>query len=174
MKRATPSAVDTVAVLNRVRHMLDSAQIENALEVLVASGQNCPAIANAKGVCLLRLGKPEEAAKIFCKLVFPHDDFTIPEDVPTTFRINYATAWFLTGDFVAGSDLLKQISDHSHPAVQRLKTAVRQWKRSLPWWRRMLLPIGFYPDKPLRLDFLPGELWLPEGIEGPRPMERAA
>ena len=174
MKHPTRSPVDVATVLSRVRHMLDNEQVENASAVLADSGQNSPAIENAKGVCLLRLGRLEAAMRIFRDLVFPGGAFSIPDDTPTLFRVNYVTALLLLDNLVVGIQLLREIPEKHHPLVQQLKAAVRRWKQSLPWWRRMLLPLGFYPDKPIRLDFLPGALWLPEGIEGPRPMERAA
>lgn len=169
MKTRKPPTTDEAVILGRVRHLLDNGRAEEAVQVLAGCGCASKAVENAKGVCLMRMGKPEAAAKIFCKLVFPDKGFTIPDDVPTTFRANYATAWFLTGDFVAGSDLLRQIRDHDHPAVRRLRAAVRQWKRSLPWWRRLLLPLlGIGRARPMHVGLAPGDLWTPGG---PTPMD---
>ena len=158
MKTSTPAHPDATAVLNRVRQMLDQGQAENALEVLNASGQNSLAIQNAKAVCLLRLGRLEGAVKIFRDLVFPSGAFSIPDDTPTLFRVNYVTALLLSDNLVVGLQLLREIPDKNHPAVVQLKAGVRQWKRSLPLWRRILLPIGLYPEKSFCLDFAPGHL----------------
>jgi len=174
MKHSTPSTIDVTAVLNRVREMLDNEQVENAFKVLANCGHSSPAIENARGVCLLRLGRLDAAMKVFRDLVFPGGAFSIPHETPTIFRANYVTTFLLLGNLVVGMQLLREIPEKRHPLVQQLKTAVRRWKQSLPWWRRMLLPIGFYPIKPLPLDFAPGAMWFPESMQGPRPVERAA
>ena len=172
MKRVTPCAVGIGAVLNRVQQMLDSAQIESALKMLSGSKQHSPAIENAKGVCLLRLGRPEAARKVFRDLAFPSGTFSTPDDTPTIFRVNYVTALLLLDKMDVGIQLLEEIPEKQHPLVQQLKDAVRQWEESLPWWRRILLLIGVYPSNLFHLDFAPGALGVPESLGGPKPVER--
>lgn len=174
MKQPTTSPGGAASLLSRVQQMLDAAQVEGALAALLDSAQHSPAIKNATGVCLLRLGRHEAAMETFRALVFPNGAFSIPEDTPTVFRVNYVTAFLLRNNLVVGLELLRDIPDKRHPAVQQLKAAIRRWSRSMPWWRRVLAAIGLKPAEPFRLDFAPGALWLPEGMEGPRPMERVA
>jgi hypothetical protein len=173
MKNTLSANADTAVILNQVRHLLDGGQLEKALQMVADSGKDSSAIMkNVKAVCLLRLGRHEPALTILRDLVFPGGSFSIPDDTPTIFRANYVTALFLLNNPVAGIPLLQQIPETQHPQVQQLKAAVRRWKRSLPWWRRMLLPIGIHPTSPLRLDGAPGELWIPESVGSPRPVER--
>ncbi len=165
---------DTIAVINRAKDLLDAGHSENAMKVLTDSGMASPAVENARGICLLRLGRLGAAMNIFRDLVFPNGAFSIPDDMPTVLRVNYVTSLLLMNNMSVGMQLLREIPDKRHPLVLQLKNAVRDWKKSLPWWRRILLPIGLYPDKSFRPDFVPGAIWLPEDVEGPRPAERAA
>ncbi|HOD81481.1 MAG TPA: hypothetical protein PKG77_08645 [Phycisphaerae bacterium] len=174
MKHAASSTIDIASVLQRAKHMLDAGQSEHALEVLAGCGQHSRVIENAKGVCLLRLGRLEAALKVFRELVFPGGAFTIPDETPTVFRANYVTTLLLMDNLTVGMQLLREIPERRHPLVEQLDASVRRWKRSLPWWRRVLTWIGLYPARSFRLDSLPGALWVPESLDGPRPLERAA
>lgn len=175
MKPATINTGNTTAILQQVRELLDLGHPEAALNVLIEFGQHSPFLDNARGVCLLRMGKPGEALKVFRALVFPGGAFAIPDDTPTVFRVNYVTTFILLNNVIIGIQLLHDIPQQDHPLVRRLVETVHRWKRSLTWWRRLLLPVGLYPNQPLRLDFAPGSIWIPgETEEGPRPVERAA
>ena len=174
MKHAVSSTSDIASTLQQAKHMLDAGQSEHALEALSGCGQHSRAVENAKGVCLLRLGRLEAALKLFRELVFPGGAFTIPEETPTVFRVNYVTTLLLMDNLTVGLQLLREIPDRRHPLVEQLEASVRRWRQSLPWWRRALTWIGLYPARSFRLDIVPGGLWLPEGMEGPRPLERTA
>ncbi len=170
MKNSRTTNFDINTVLVKAQSLLDQGQTAEALEMLSFCGRNTHGIENAKGVCLLRLGRYDAALKILRELVFPRGAFSIPDDTPTVFRTNYITAMLLSGSVMTAGELLKDVPDRSHSAVQRLKTAIRQWRRSLPWWRQLLLWVGAYPDKPVRLDYPPGDLdgLHTEDIPGPR------
>jgi len=174
MKHTTHSTADTAAILKRIQHMLEDGQAEPAFKVLETCGQKSPAIENAKGVCLLRLGRLEAALKGLRDLVFPAGAFSIPDETPTVFRTNYVTTLLLLDNLDVGIQLLREIPEKQHPLVQQLEAAVRRWRQSFPWWRRMLLPVGLYPAKSFHLDFAPGALWFPQDPEGPRPAEGVA
>ena len=168
------SAANSAALLERVRQLLDRQATGEALEALNTSGLNTRAVQNAKGVCLMRIGRVEGAAKILCELVLPKGAFTIPDDVPAELRANYAATWFLQGDYVAGAAILGQAPDRRHPAVKRLKAALQAWKKTLPWWRRVLLPLGVNPKTSLPAGPEIGELWLPEAAQTVGPDRGAA
>ncbi len=168
------STIDTAAVINRVKELLDKGHTENALKILSDSGMASPAIENARGVCLMRMGRFNAAMSILRDVVFPNGAFAIPDDMPTVLRANYVTSLLLMNNMAVGLQLLGEIPEKRHPLVLQLKKAVHGWKQSLPWWRRILISIGFYPDAPFHTDFAPGAIWLPEDIENPRPAERAA
>ncbi|MBN1942938.1 MAG: hypothetical protein JW849_06555 [Phycisphaerae bacterium] len=175
MKPSTPSSLNVTSVLSQVQSLLEQGRPETALGLLNDFRQNSPLLENAKGVCLLRLGKPDDALKIFRALVFPGGAFAIPGDTPIVYHVNYITTFFLLENVIIGIQLLRDIPQKNHPLVRQLNDSVNRWKRSLSWWRRMLLPIGLYPNRPLRLDFAPGAVWIPDEKEKrPRPAERAA
>jgi hypothetical protein len=174
MKASTNVISDPNTVLDRARQMLDKGKVEDALDVLDSCGQSSRIIQNARGVCMMRLGRHELAVKILRDLVFPGGAFAIPDETPTIFRSNYATSLLLVDNIVTGLQMLGQIPDRRHPAVVRLKSAVRSWKRSMSWLARIGLLIGITPRKPFRMDTAPGELLIPRSGESPRPAEQAA
>ena len=146
-------------VLDRVRQLLDEGRPDQALETIQRSGQRSRDVENARGVCLLRLGKCDQAFALFRDLVFPAGSFSIDPQTPIVFRTNYATALLLTGNVMVGQSILAQIEDKQHPAVVKLRSAIKQWKKSLGLFRRLLVPVGIYPDRPVTMDFPPGDLW---------------
>ncbi len=174
MKVSTSVISDPNTLLNRAREMLDQGQVEAALDVLDSCGQSSRTIQNAKGVCMMRLGRHELAMKIFRDLVFPGGSFAIPDETPTIFRSNYATSLLLVDNVVTGLQILGQIPDRQHPAVVHLKAAVRKWKASMSWLTRIGLLIGITPQKPFNMDSSPGALLIPSSGERPKPVERAA
>lgn len=151
-----------VKMLTHVGEMLDKQQPREALEVINKSGLSNRFVQNARGVCLLRLGQYENAMMTFRDLVFPQGAFSIPPQTPIVLQTNYVTSLMLLNDMVVALGLLADIGHKQHPAVQRLNTSVRLWKKSLPWWRRLFMRVGGYPDKPIVFHFPPGELWVPE------------
>lgn len=174
MKASTNAISDPNTLLDSARQMLDKGRAQDALDLLDSCGHSSRTIQNAKGVCMMRLGRHELAMKIFRDLVFPGGALAIPEETPTIFRINYATSLLLLDNVVTGLEMLGHIPDRQHPAVVRLSSAVRIWKRSLSWFARIGLLIGITPKKPFRMDSAPGEMMIPCGSDGPRPVERAA
>lgn len=147
-----------VATIDDVAVMLDRGQAEQAMASILHSGQESPPWRNAKGVCLLRLGKHDEAAKTFRGLVFPAGDIVAPEDTPPLYVANFITAMLLKRNFEAAIPLLEHLHNDGNPYVTQLLQAARQWKRSLTWFERFRYYIGWYPDKPFPLDVPPGGL----------------
>ncbi len=173
MKPSKTPSVSLETLLARANQLLDSGQPEDALRLL-APCHDSPAVLNARGVCLLRLGSVAAALPMFRQVVFPAGAFSIPNDIPSPYQANYVTALLLMGNLSAGIDLLVEIPDHYHPAVRLLDLAVARWRKSLPWWRRLMLPLGFYPETSIPLDFPPGNLGMPNSHDLPRPIGRAA
>ncbi len=173
MKASTNAISDPNTLLIRAREMLDQGQAQAALDVLDSCGQSSRIIQNAKGVCMMRLGRYELAVKVFRDLAFPGGSLTIPDETPTVFRSNYATSLMLMDNVVTGMQILGQIPDRQHPAVVQLKGAVRAWKRSLSWLARIGLAVGITPQKPFSMDSA-GALHIPLNDERPKPAERAA
>ena len=144
--------------LDRVREVLDRGQVAEALEFIQDSGQRSPGLENARGVCLLRLGRNDHAAALFRDLVFPSGSFSIPPETPTVFRVNYVLALLKVRNVMMARTILKEIPDQKHPAVAKVRAALDRWKKGLGLLRRLLLLVGVYPDAPVTLDAPIGEL----------------
>ncbi len=164
MKPSATPQVDTRGVLERAQALLDEARPEAALKLLPSVAPESPALMNARGVCLLRMGRRHDALRLFREIAMPAGSFSVPNGTPTVFQVNYATALLLAGSLPAAMEMIEEIPDKTHPALVQLAGAVRRWKRSLPWWSRMLLAVGLYPDAGPALDFPPGSLW--QGEDG--------
>ncbi|MCC6680192.1 MAG: hypothetical protein IT445_04735 [Phycisphaeraceae bacterium] len=171
MKTAESPTTDINQLLDAVQQMMDQGRAAQALDMLNTAGNNSQAARNARGVCLLRLGKIEEAVRLFRDLVYPGNAIVIPRETPAVFRANHVTALLLSQEIINAGSLLDQIPQRDHPAVQRLRQAIRTWKRTLPLWRRMLLLIGICPQEPVTLDGAPGELWRPGAPHRPQKRE---
>ena len=146
------------ALADRLRTLLEQNRPADALELLAGGGEHGAWVQNARGVCLLRLGRAKDAFKVFRDLVFPGGAFAIPDETPTAFRVNYVTSLLLNGNTTVALTLMDEIHDRQDPGFIRLRDAVRTWKRQLGPVRRALLAIGVVPDAPVALDFPPGEL----------------
>lgn len=153
-----PSLTPSHNPIHRARDLLAQGKPAEALDVLAAGHESGAAADNARAVCLLRLGRPEEAARLLVRLVLPGDTVLVPEGTPTVQQLNYATAQLMLGHIVAGRALLGQIVDVRHPAVARVRAGLRKWTRTLPLWRRFLLRIGIEPGRAMTFDFPPGDL----------------
>jgi hypothetical protein len=135
----------------RARNLLNEGRPEDAMETLTRTGQRGRDATNIRGVCLLRLGRHEEAVKLFRSMVFPDGAFTIPESVPASPRVNYVTALLLDGNVTVALSLLDQL-DRQHPEAIRLLGAVRDWKKRIGLIRRVLLVVGIIPSAPVTID----------------------
>ncbi|MBN2210930.1 MAG: hypothetical protein JW709_06000 [Sedimentisphaerales bacterium] len=166
--------VDVHKLINRVQYLLDCYNAEDALKSIDKSGMDNEVIRNARGVCLLRLGHFDRAKWVFRDLVFPNGAFSIPEEIPTVLRTNYVTALLCEDNVGVAITQLSEIPDRQHPTVRQLWQQIRQWKRTIPWWRRMLFFLGLHAGKPFCLGIPPGQLWIPETTDTSRPREKAA
>jgi len=46
-----------------------------------------------------------------------------------------------------------------HTLIQKVREAVRNWRRREPFGRRISMCLGMFPfERPVRLDFTPGEI----------------
>lgn len=152
-------------VLHRVRDLLDTGRAEQALDLLKGGGNRSKAAVNAYGVCLMRLGRIDEATAVFRKLVASGAGFSIDTDTPTVFQTNYGMA-LLLGKHVDGCvGVLNQIKDQAHPAVIKIRGAIEEWKRTLGSVRRFLALLLGLPDATVPTAFPPGDLWIsdPDG-----------
>jgi hypothetical protein len=145
---------ELAGLLARVGQLLREGKPEAALAL--TAGDNAPWVRNARGVCLLRLGRAGQAVEALRDLVFAPAGFGVREDAHPVFQANYAAALLLDGNRDGFWAIFSRIRDRGHPAVARLDDAVHRWKAGLTAWQRLGSLLGGGPR--FTLDFPPGEL----------------
>jgi hypothetical protein len=142
--------------LTRVDRLLREGRPQEALSLLPAADDGLW-IRNARGVCLLRLGRPRPAIDALRDLVFNPSGFGVRPDAHPVFEANYATALLLAGNTDGFFGILGGIRERTHPAVARLGGAIRRWKVGMTFWQRVASALGVGGPR-FSLDFPPGEL----------------
>ncbi len=138
--RNTSWPAEATDLLTRVDGFLRADHPREALALLPATGNLW--VQNARGVCLLRLGRTSEAIKTLRDLVYGPGGLVARPDVDPVFQANYATALLLDGNAEGFWGILGDIRDRSHPAVAELDEAVRQWKAGMTFWQRAASGLG--------------------------------
>ncbi|MEQ9407099.1 MAG: tetratricopeptide repeat protein [Fuerstiella sp.] len=152
-----PPAEPSTPLVNKAIRLSEAGQFEDALRLLATGTSAAPEIRNARGVCLLRLGRAEDAVRTFRALVVPSGCTWMNKELPVHYRTNFSTALLLAGLPLGAKETLHEIPEKYHPSVLRLQAALASWVRGLSWWQRLNWKMGLAPDVPVRLDFLPGE-----------------
>lgn len=147
---------EVAGLLGRVEALLQQQEVVQALDLLDRARSSSPWAVNARGVCLLRLGQAQRALELFRGLAL--GGFGLRPDAPLPFKTNYATAQLLSGDLTGCIVTLGQVRNEAHPAVQRLRAALRQWRQGLPFWSKVRWALGGEVDRPVTLGFSAGEL----------------
>jgi hypothetical protein len=141
--------------LSRVEELLRDNRPQEALRLLGSA--DTPWARNARGVCLMRLGRTSQAVETLRNLVFDPGGYGIRPDAHPTYQANYATALLLDGYTDGFWSFLGGIEGRSHPAVARLDDAVRRWKAGMTFWQRVASAVGLGGPR-FALDFPPGDL----------------
>lgn len=154
-KLADSHTPDTV--LARAKQLIRQQHYGQALNLLQAAGKDLES-KNAKGVCLLRLGQYEAAVSLYREIVFKQGCVWVRPEVPTEYKVNFATALLLSGRNEGGLNVLSQAMDETHLGVQRLRRCIRQWKKGFTLWERAMWMLGGANDmkSQVMLDFEPG------------------
>lgn len=156
MARNEPS---TNGVLEEIRTLLEKNEVAESCRRLRAEKNRSPALQNALGVCLLRLGEVEKAIDLYRGLVIAGDTVVMRSDAPTVFKTNFATALLLMGNVAGCVATLDEIKGPEHPAVARLRRTIARWKQNHGLLCRFLLIIGGLPSNVrVSVDFPPGDL----------------
>jgi hypothetical protein len=148
---------DSPAVLPQVEKLLQAGKPKRALDLLARSKAHLGWSTNATGVCLLRLGQADRAVELFRNLVLSGSLFLRP-DVPTAWKVNFATALLMADNLGGCLQLLAEIEEQDHPGVRRLRAALQCWHSGLSVWEKVRWFLGVQPARRVELDFLPGEL----------------
>lgn len=131
---------------------------DRALALADAYPQRDQQVSNAKGVCLMRLGRSREAVALYRSLLVTPDCTSVRADCPAYLKLNYATALLLAGQPGACLDVLQQAGDR-WTIARALRGAVERWETTLPfsqkldWWINHVAP----PGTTVATDFTPGD-----------------
>lgn len=147
----------TTSARDPVRQLLDQGRTLEALNLLNHLGQNSASSKNIQAVCLLRLGKIREAISILNEITF-QGNICIPPETPVVFQTNFATAMLMADNKEAAISVVERLDDKLHPAVARIKNAIKNWEKSLNVFQRLLSKAGIYPNKAIPVDFVPGDI----------------
>ena len=143
--------------LREIVRLAEAGQLEAALEKCTSSDIPAMELRNARAVCLMRLGRSEEALTLYRGFVLHPGCTWLKSDLPAYIAANFATTILLCGRPLGCEAVLSEIADQEHPSVRRLRTVLQQWRSSLPFVARLKRLLGLEPDVPVPLDFSPGE-----------------
>jgi hypothetical protein len=153
------SADSTVALVSEAARLTDFGRPEQALHLLNQANDYSDAARNARGVCLLRLHRIDDAVRTFRAFVLATGGTWCKPDLPIIYRTNFATALLLAGHPRGCLDILGDINQEQHPSMVRLQDALKVWQRGLSWWQWINWKTGIDPNSPVQLDFFPGEFF---------------
>lgn len=130
----SPSNPTVDHTLREVETLLASLHTEEALTLLGRQPMD-DRRQNAKAVCLLRLGRFEEAGRVLADLILQQGSLVLKPGLPVAYLLNFATSLFLTRDV---DEALRFITEAGYvgyrdPRLIEFGLAIRAWKRALPW-----------------------------------------
>ena len=146
-----------ISARDPVRQLLGQGRTQEALNLLNHLGQNSASSKNIKAVCLLRLGRIHEAISILSEITF-QGNICVPPDTPVVFQTNFATAMLMANNKEAAISVIERLDDKQHPAVARIRNAIKTWEKGLNIFQRLLSKAGIYPRKAIPVDFVPGDI----------------
>ncbi len=145
-------------VLQHVQQMATLQHYDKAIDLLKSADRD-PQLLNAQGVCLMRLGRFEEAMRLYYGLVLNPGCTWMRPDLPLVYKTNYATALVLGGHPSGCLEILAVLNAEQNPTVQRLRGAIKAWESQLTFWRKLNWRFGRIEpaNRPVTVDFEPGE-----------------
>jgi Flp pilus assembly protein TadD len=161
------NAQSTSSVLSEAITLADAGNPERALQLLKSEGKSTDAVINARSVCLMRLGRGEDARKALRTTVMQSECTWLKPDVPVIYRTNFCMALLLSGHPQGCLSLLTDIKEQNHPSAQRVQQALDAWKRGLTFWQRLQCNVGIEPEVQFVPDFVPGDFVEPLSTPGP-------
>ncbi len=153
--KADPIADPT---LRRAREWIQNRNYSKAANLLATAGRDAK-VRNALGVCLMRMGKVDSAVEVFRSFVLMPGTVIERGDVNHASKRNFATALIMKGYPSGALDVLAETHDPDHPMAVRLREAIAQWEKSLPWLRWFDWKLNHIEPKNCHvpLTFEPGE-----------------
>lgn len=155
---ATVKSPPLAPTIQRAMHLAERGDCQAALQLLRSHGQDRETL-NAIGVCLMRLGQVQEAIKLYRTMVLMPGCTWMRPELPTRYKINFATALLLGGHPAGCLDMLEELKDDPSPMIERLHEAIQQWESTLGLWRWIDWRLCRVepPQAQIAIDFPPGE-----------------
>lgn len=154
---AAKSSDRTAGLLHRVETLLDTGRAAEAFDLLRPATSD-PVLKNARGVCLLRMGQPGLALRVYRELCLTGGGIVVRPDAPAVWKVNYANALLMDGNVAGCVGILNDLGEAEHPLLGQLRAAVAKWESELSLWQRLAWRLGTQPSRPVTLDFAPGAL----------------
>lgn len=153
----TQKTKTTISIYDRIQQLLDQNHPQDALNLINHVNSDSPSMKNAQGVCLLRLGRIEDAISVLREITF-QGHVCIPSKTPVVYQTNFATAMLMANHKEGVIDVIERLDEKQHAAVARIEATMKKWAKSLNPLQRLLYKAGIYPRKAVPIDFPPGDL----------------
>jgi hypothetical protein len=101
-----PSALNTdgsselETFLNKINSLLDSGKAQEALRLVVGRNSGSPVLQNARAVCLMRTGRPDEAVSALRAATIAGGTTSFRMDTPVLYELNLAIALAMSGNAI--------------------------------------------------------------------------
>jgi hypothetical protein len=144
--------------MHRVLDEVAFGRYENALKIVSPATATDPVLANARGVCLMRMGMYDDSVALYRWLVLNPGQSLVRRDRPAYFKTNFATALLVAGNVDGCLHVLHQIHEDS-PRIRQLREAISQWEAALTYWQKLDWWINrcVPSNRPVTIHFEPGE-----------------
>lgn len=151
----------TASILRRCEDLLARGDTRGGLDLIATGKKSDPYLENARGVCLMRLGRSREAVELFRGLVLQGDSLSLADEVPPGFVTNFATALVLENNVKGALLVLGELHLDAYAAVGHLRDAIARWRAGLSWRARLSYSMYGTVHGPIDLGGPPGELVMP-------------
>ncbi len=122
--------------LKQARVLIQKRDYVGAGNLLSSAGRD-PQVRNALGVCLMRAGQVDKAVDVFRSFVMIPGTVLERPNVSNVAKRNFATALLMKGFPSGALSVLAKTREPDHPMAVRLYAAIKQWEKSLSWFRRL-------------------------------------
>lgn len=145
-------------ILRKVEHLLELGRIEDALHAATSQSSGNPAQSNARAVCLLRLGKPEEAVRILRSVVIDQTGVLMRQDIPLTYKSNFAVALAMAGNLPGANSVLSELGNETDEQLLALRQCITATLSKRTFMQKLKSFLGSGEETPVQMDFVPGRL----------------